>query len=298
MDPVERSFKIEFEEDVLTLIENHDYHARSIFKRSDSHEEEISAEPTNLLSEAELRNSFMSAELSTIQRLDETRSLLILNITCHPAPGRRFINACVDWQFRSPPPTPSLSANDKSPSPSPSPARRNPRIAMIAPLKSNGGLTEEQTKLIWGLSVPLQVGFGGSSVGLEPSQTKETQKDVIHVMSIVGSARDNMSRAFWTIEENKSSERGIPSHFQLAVAVEHNGPFVVELEIKAELGGTIWPAYVLSKKGLKRLIDVETWRCGEIELGTGEKAWRAYLRGLTGEIPGAVREFEQAIVRP
>lgn len=306
MDP-ERTFKIGFEEDVMTLVENQGiYRTRSIFRsrEAEAQAEEVPGEPDYLVTETEISDSYMSAELSTIQRLDERRSLLILNLTCHPAPGRRFVNARVDWRFRPPPAsTPSSSPSGKSPSPSPIPGRLNPRIAMIAPQHSVGGWTEEQTKLIWGLALPLEVGFGGASVGIEPSREKETQKAVMHAMSIVGSTRENMSRAFWTIEENKSSERGIPSHFQLAVAVEHNGPFVVELEIKAELGGGLWPTYMLSKKGrggnaLRKLIDVETWKCGEIELEPGEKAWRAFLGGLTGEISGVVREFEQAIVRP
>ncbi|KAF9468927.1 hypothetical protein BDZ94DRAFT_553614 [Collybia nuda] len=304
----ERTFKIGFEEDVMTLVENQGhYRSRSFFKPHEAGAQaELSGEPDYLVTETEISDSYMSAELSTIQRLDERRSLLILNLTCHPAPGRRFVNARVDWRFRSPPsPSPGSSPGAKSPSPSPSPflGRLNPRIVVIAPQHSVGGWTEEQTRLMWSLALPLEVGFGGPSIGIEPSREKETQKAVMHAMSIVGSTRENMSRAFWTIEENKSSERGIPSHFQLAVAVEHNGPFVIELEIKAELGGGLWPTYMLSKKGkggngLRRLVDVDVWKSGEIEMEPGEKAWRSFLGGLTGEVSGVMREFEQTIVRP
>lgn len=143
----------------------------------------------------------------------------------------------------------------------------------------------------------------GASVGVEPSAEKETQKAVMHAMTILGSIRSGGGRGTWTIEENKSSERGIPSHFQLAVVVGHSGPFVNELDVKAELGGGLWPTYLQAKKGaggngLKRTIDVETWKCGEVQWEPGEAGWKKFVTEMTGEVPGVMLEFGQKIVRP
>lgn len=77
---------------------------------------------------------------------------------------------------------------------------------------------------------------------------RDTQKAIMYAMSVLGSTRENMLCALWTIKKNKSSERGLSSHFQLAVAVKHNGPFTVELEIKAELGGGLWLMHICSNK--------------------------------------------------
>jgi len=298
------TFTIGFEEDVFTMVENEGlYRARSIFKSRDVEvETDIPEDPDYLITEAEISDSYLSAAFSTIQPLDEHRSLLILNITCHPAPRRRFVNARVTWRISS-------STVHSNSIPSPSPGSKSqlpvnpPKLAVIAPQHSVGGWTEEQTRLMWGLSLPVEVGFGGASIGIEPSREKETEKAVMHAMTIIGTIRDAGKRGFWTIEENKSSERGIPSHFQLAAVVDHYGPFATELDVKAELGGGLWPTYIQAKKGrngtsLKRMIDVDTWKCGEIELEPGEVGWRKFLAGMTGEVSGVMLEFGQAIVRP
>ena len=141
----------------------------------------------------------------------------------------------------------------------------------------------------------------GPSVGVDPSVERETQKAVMHAMTIMGSIRPN-GRACWTVEENKSSERGIPSHFQLAIVLDHGGaPFVTELDAKAELGGGLWPNNVQAKKGrndLRKVIDVETWKCGDVEWEPGEVGWKKFMAGVTGEVPGVNVDYKPSIVRP
>ncbi|KAF5374610.1 hypothetical protein D9615_008955 [Tricholomella constricta] len=305
MDPYfdEKNLTIAFEEDVYTLVENHGiYRARSIFKSREApagaHSEPlVSDEPDYLVSETEISNSYLSATLSTIQPLDDRRSLLTLIIACHPAPGRRFVNATITWRISSPP-TPPAHGPAKPTGHTPA-----PKIVALAPQHSVGGWTEEQTKLIWGLSVPLEVGFAGASVGITPSREKETQKAVMHAMTIIGTVRSGGARATWTVEENKSSQRGIPSHFQLAVVVDHSGPFVSDMDVKAELGGGLWPTFLQAKKGrggngLQRVINVDTWKCGEVVWEPGELGWKKYVAGMTGEVSGIMLEFGQAVVRP
>ncbi|KAG5654498.1 hypothetical protein H0H81_001139 [Sphagnurus paluster] len=290
-----RSFNITFEEDLLTLVENEGvYRTRSIFKsREEAHVQ--SDEPEYLVAEAEIRDSYLSATLSTIQPLDDRRSILILTVASHPAPGRRFVNTTITWHISAVPPSPNISEKASAPS-------QPPKILTLAPQHSVGGWTEEQTKLIWGVQAPLSAGFGPASAGITPSVESEKQKAVMHAMTILGTVRSGGARATWTVEENKSSQRGIPSHFQLAIVVDHAGPFLSDMDVRAELGGGLWPTFLQAKKGrtdgLKHVINVETWKCGEVQWEAGEQGWKKYIAGMTGEVSGVMLEFSQAVVRP
>ncbi|KAG6855044.1 hypothetical protein C0991_005973 [Blastosporella zonata] len=298
----EKSFTISFEEDLLTEVEYHgEYRSRALFRSKSTNDSdnryEDTGEPAYLVTEAEIANSYLSATLSTIQPLGDHKSLLMITIACHPAPERRFVNATLSWRISASP-----SDLDAKQSSQGSP-KHDPKIITLAPQHSVGGWTEEQTKLLWGLSAPLQVGFGPASVGVEPSTEKETQKAVMHAMTILGTVRNAATRATWTVEENKSSERGVPSHFQLAIVVDHAGPFLSEFDVKAELGGGLWSTFLQAKKGkggngLRRVIDVETWKCGDVSWEPGEVGWKKFVAGITGEVDGVVLNFNQAIVRP
>ncbi|KAG6833758.1 hypothetical protein H0H87_001190 [Tephrocybe sp. NHM501043] len=306
MDPelTAKTFIIPFEEDVLTKVEYHnEYRPRTLFRskstRSPSprHEELPGTpdDPSYLVTETEISNSYLSATLSTIQPVGDHKSLLIVTIACHPAPERRFMNATVSWQITTPP-SPSDSSDEAH-------SRHDPKVIALAPQHSIGGWTEEQTRLLWGLSAPVQVGFGPASVGLEPLTERESQKSVMHAMTILGTVRKAGTRATWTVEENKSSQRGIPSHFQLAIVVDHTGPFLSDFDVKAELGGGLWSTFLQAKKGkggngLGRIIDVETWKCGDILWEPGELGWKKYVAGITGEVEGVVLNFNQSVVRP
>jgi len=234
--------------------------------------------------------SYMSAEFSTIQPLDAHKSLLTLLIQFHPATEHRFINATITWKFRT-----ATGPTSSSPEPIP-----EPKIVLHAPKKSVGGWSEERKTLVWGISLPVQI--GGSSIGLQPSQEKETQKVVSHAMTIQGTMRGKGRYCVWTVEENKSSARGIPSHFQLAVVLEHKGPFVTELDVKAKLGGKTWTRQIRSKAGSNggapaRTIDIESWRCGGIP-EPAKLDWKKFVESMTGEVHGAVVNYEQPIVCP
>jgi hypothetical protein len=304
-------FTFELEEDFSDEKENAShYTSRGLFFKS--HEEtqpepEVLGEPNYVVAEEEVCKSYVSATLSTIQPLDGNRSLLILAITCHPAPERRFVHATIDWQFHpapSPTPTPSPSSilgpspnhSSSPPSVPASPRRFLPKIVDFGPHRSVGGISEEETRTVGTIAFPVKATFGPASIGIEPSLEKETKKVVKHAMSIMGSPRPGR-RAYWTVEENKSSKGGIPSHLQLAVVVEHSGPFKMELKFKGKLGGGFpWPD--LSVKAKKKLIDVGAWRYGEIGLEPGDEAWKVFLSEMTGEVPGMMRDFRQNIVRP
>jgi len=174
---------------------------------------------------------------------------------------------------------------------------------MLAPQHSEGGWTEEQTKIVWGSKAKAGSGLAAGSAGVDPSVEKETHKAVMHAMTILGSIRPN-GLACWTVEENKSSERGIPSHFQLAVVLDHGGlPFVTELDVKAELGGGLWHTFIQAKKGrnsagLRKVIDVNTWKCGEVAWEPGEAGWKKFMTEMTGEVSGTVVVFGQSPIRP
>ncbi|KAG5351265.1 hypothetical protein J132_06949 [Termitomyces sp. J132] len=308
MDPerIEKSFTITFEEDALKEIECHpEYRPRAIFRSRSPHAGDAShteasaivqSDPSYLVTEAEIAKSYLSATLSTIQPLGDNKSLLIMTIACHPAPGRRFTNATVTWNI-SPP---SSSLNEKT-----TERAYSPKIVTLAPQHSIGGWTEEQSRLLWSLSAPVEFCAGGVKAGIEPSFGKDTRKMVLHAMSIIGTIRGigGVPHATWTIEENKSSERGIPSHFQLAIVVDHAGPFISELDVDAHLGGGLWSSFLQTKKGrhgndLRRTIDVEIWKCGDILWEPGESGWKKFVAGITGEVDGLVQDFAQAIVRP
>jgi len=260
--------------------------------------------PEYLVTEQEVSRSFLSATLTTIQPLPDHKTLLTIAFNCHPAPSRRFENATVTWHITEPN-TPSVVSSPSSSimlekdGLSPHPAL-NPKIIGFAPNYSVGGWTEEQTRLMWGVHLPVQVGPGIASAGVEPSVERETSKAVLHAMTIQGSVRSSGSRAVWTVIENSSSQRGIPSNFQLAVVVQQSSLFQMDLDIKAELSGPIFNTNIVAKKGkdnnYSRIIDPELWKCGEVTLEPGEAGWRKYLSEFTGEVPGAGGvEFQQKI---
>lgn len=84
---------------------------QSIFKsRKAEVQGEVPGEPDYLVTEAEISDSYMSVELLTIQWLDEHCSLLILNLTWHPAHPRRFESI----GGSGPPPTSTPSSSPDS----------------------------------------------------------------------------------------------------------------------------------------------------------------------------------------
>lgn len=111
----------------------------------------------------------------------------------------------------------------------------NSKYRKIAPLKviaqalhkSFGGANEETKKTAWGLEFPLTFTGGGvAEIGATPTISDKRQREVEHLFAITGTARGapNKHTCVWTVEENNSTERGIPSEIQLAALVYHTSP--------------------------------------------------------------------------
>lgn len=246
-----------------------------------------------LVEEQAISGSYLSAELATVQRLDANKSLLILAFQCHPASRRHFANAKITWKFR-----PNIAPGISSAS-SPDPP---PKVVAHAPKRSLAGRTDESNSLNWSLALQVQVGIANNVVGVQAGRQNEVQKTVSHAMTMTGTVRGNRTECVWTLEGNKSSSSGIPSHFQVAVVLEHEGLFVIELNVKAELrGGLIPTRHLQSKKsgdgrGLLWIVDVEKWENIVAKCGPIESEWMAFMETVTGEVPAAVVEFQQRLV--
>lgn len=283
-------FLVAFEEDEDVLGDADEYAGRGIFNKRGV---QSSVGPDDAtFAEVEIADSFLSATFSTILPLDDTKSLLIMVIRCHPTTGQRFTNATLTWQFKAAPQPRNVSEK-----------ATKPRIVSIAPEYSLGGRSEEQVKVAWGVAAPVTAGFAGASAGVEASVQREKQKAVIHAMTMQGTVRANGTRCTWTVEENESSEQGIPPQFQVAVVLNHQGPFLMGIDAKATLKGKLWPTYLRAKTGLgydddglERTIDVKSWKRGQV-LWDGDDGWKKFIAGFTGEVMGVVHEFVQSVPR-
>ena len=244
--------------------------------------------PATVVLEAEsASNSYFSADFTTLQSLSQYESLLILRFQCHPAVSRRFANATITWKFR-----PQSGANAN-------PAQV-PRILLHAPRKSYGAMSNATKRLRWGLTLPIQAGPNMASAGIQPSIESETEREVDHALTITGTSRGAPIKTYcvWTVEENKDIDSGIPSEFQLAVVLEHGGPFVTEVNVKAELRGglrTVTP--VRAKFPAQLVINLEVWKGKLVEWNFG-KDWKTFVEGITGEVEGSVVYFSQMTPRP
>lgn len=230
--------------------------------------------------------SYFSADFTTLQSLDHNKSLLILRLQCHPAVSHRFANATITWKFR---PQNNAAVNPAG----------TPRILMHAPRKAYGAMSKVTKHLRLGLTLPIQVGQGIASAGIEPSVECETEKDVYHALTITGTSRGAPIKTYcvWTVEENKDTDSGIPSEFQLAVVLEHSGPFITDISAKAALRGGLGPVtHIRSKSTTQVLIDVENWKGKLVEWRFDD--WKTYIEGITGEVEGALVDFKQMIPRP
>ncbi|KAF8878458.1 hypothetical protein BD779DRAFT_1474808 [Infundibulicybe gibba] len=201
--------------------------------------------------------SHFTAAIHTLSTLEPHKTLLVLDITAHPAPKCRFLNVAVTWLFRR--------CADTDPA---GMAVLAPRVLGLAPQHSVGGWTQEQMGCI------RAVGSAAS-----PSLTS-----TMGAMTIEGSIRGR-SRCVWTVEENASSQCGIPDQLQFAVALEHSGKFELELDMHGELGFGSFSAPIAAKRGescgLVKVMDAGA------ELGQVE--WKNFLKGVTGRVPSATK---------
>jgi hypothetical protein len=238
------------------------------------------------------KRSYLSIMPFTIQTIDDKSTLFVWHATFHPAIGRRFSSVRVACKFGKP------ANNLKS---------AQPQILAYAPHKAYGASTCEQKKITWGLELPLTVPAGPVQVGVTPSGSREVKKEVEHAFMVTGSARGTPlpDTCVWTVEENNSTERGVPSELQLAALVQHSGPVQVDIDISGWTEGGYLPTHHLRPKtdasGRRKVIDPTKYTGRLYEFPLEEKRQTSCVKLLsqwTGQVTGAVLEFDQVVLRP
>ena len=279
---------VEFEEDIrksheLGIISSRRAETQVAVIRPDA--------PVFTEAESIIKGSYFSAEFTTVHPVEDSKILIILRFQCHPAIGHRFASAKITVKFASSPSdSPETPSNESV-----------PRVVLHAPRRSYGGCTKEDRRIKWGLALPIRGGSssGVASASIEPSYEHEVTAVVDHALTFTGTARGAPVRTscVWTVEENKSTATGIPTEFQVAVVLEHVGAFVTELDVQADIRGMLTRGVVRSKKGpgAKRMVKVEDWASRGFELNSGQD-WKSFVEGLTGEVPGSMVVFPQAMV--
>ncbi|KAK4232629.1 hypothetical protein QBC38DRAFT_514333 [Podospora fimiseda] len=240
--------------------------------------------------------SYLSIIASTIQTFKPNHTLFVWKAYFHPGLGRRFQNAVITYKFSSPSASPL-------------------EIIAYAPRKSFGGCSSESRTASWTVEFPLIFTGGGLvEVGMKPSGANEKSKEVEHAFTITGTARGVPRRTtcVWTLEENSSTERGIPSEVEFAVVVRHDdlmGLIQCEVRASAKTGGggggllLLLPGHYLRAKtaveDCRRVIDpaVFVGKLREYDLGKEGEGVEGLLKGWTGEVEGAVLEFGGGVVR-
>jgi hypothetical protein len=251
-----------------------------------------------------IKRSYMSIIPTTIQMLNEKTTLFVWLANFHPAIGRRFSSVVISVKFTEAPFNPQLQTKSR--------ARQTkqsalPLVAAYAPHKSFGATSFEQKQISWGLELPVSVPAGPVSLGVTPSGQQETKKEVQHAFTITGSARGSPTRqtCVWTVEENSSTERGIPSELQVAALIQYSGPMLMEIDITGRTAGGFLPSHDLRPKttamGRKKIVDPTKLKDmlfefdfdGKDKLGPCKKL----LERWTGKVEGAVLEFDQPLAR-
>lgn len=237
--------------------------------------------------------SYLAICPTTIQSLGYGQTFLVFQVQFHPAIGRRFKNAIVNIKFSLPQSSDILS-----------PPLQQLRIEAHAPRKAFGSTTEESKTFAWGLEIPFSGGVGAASIGVTPQASSETSKKVEHAFTIIGTARGspNKTACVWTLEENSSSQSGLPSEVQFALVVEHQGAIIYEIDVRGETGGGLYPPYWLRAKSdakeRRKALDPSKYRgkLREYPIPDAEKL-QELLVTWTGEVDGALVRFKQPTVR-
>jgi hypothetical protein len=108
------------------------------------------------------------------------------------------------------------------------------------------------------------------------------------------------------VEENGSTERGIPSELQIAALVQHGSePLMMEIDIEGRTAGGYLPSHDLRPKttamGRKKIVEPSKFKdiLFEFELGNGDRVATArhLLDRWTGKVDGAVLEFDQPLAK-
>ncbi|KAF8890825.1 hypothetical protein CPB84DRAFT_1784619 [Gymnopilus junonius] len=236
-----------------------------------------------IISEDLSKSSYMSASLSNVQVLEKNKCLLILQLQCHPSSHRRFTSLRIKWRFRSP----WTSGRDRSPS-----------LVDVAPKQSIGAKIEEVKHRKFGVNIPVQFSFAGANVGPQFEHQWGTQKAIQRATVLMGSVRGhNQDSAEWSVEENASAMSGIPPHFCVAVVVDYEDTFMMELDIVAKQSGIgSW----LSSRNHARSewlpVDVERLQSEFPEYKPAGN-WQEWFPQISGEVAGGYVLLPQDAVR-
>ena len=105
----------------------------------------------------------------------------------------------------------------------------------------------------------------------------------------------------WIVEENKSSRRGIASEIQFATLLDHERPFLCEVNASARTGGMLsrWLTTAAASRSQQRLIDPARYKglLKEYDFGDDPAKCDRMLLKWSGEVEGAVVEFLQPVIR-
>jgi hypothetical protein len=267
------------------------------FSKPDQHFSETGRSITSLEVGGEKSSrSYLSIVPSTIQVIKANHTLFVWHTNFHPGVGRRFQNAVITFKF-SPAEAKAVNSNESQPQPL--------NIVTHAPRKAFGGSSNESRTVHWGMELPITITAGVAQAGPIPSISQETAKEVEHAFTITGTKRGvpQTTTCVWTVEENTSSERGIPSEIQLAALVRHTAPVACQVSVSAQTAGGLLPPHHLKTKTplehRRREMDPSQYAglLHEYDFGPDPSNCDRLLESWTGEVRGALLEFAQAVVR-
>lgn len=243
--------------------------------------------------------SYLSIVASTIQAVKPGHTLFVWKAYFHPGLGRRFQNAVVTYKFSAPAAFPPQDGGGQSAS------QAAPlEVVAYAPRKSYGGCSRESRTASWTVELPLTFTGGGLvEAGVKTSAGGETSNEVEHAFTLTGTARGVPRRTtcVWTIEENSSTERGIPTEAQFAVVVRHSTPLQCEIRAAAKTAGGFFPAHHLRAKtpvgDCKKVIDPSAFAGRLFEYDVqGNEGLDTLLKAWTGEVAGSLLEFASPVI--
>ncbi|KAF2476222.1 uncharacterized protein BDR25DRAFT_339316 [Lindgomyces ingoldianus] len=245
--------------------------------------------------------SYLSIIPTTIQIVKPDHTLFIWRAAFHPGTGRRFTSLVISCKF-------STAGAASTPQPQNQSTAKGPPLKVIAhaPRKSFGGTSRETKKTAWGLELPIMfTGAGVVEVGVTPTTNHEKKREVEHAFTITGTARGapNKHTCVWTVEENNSTERGIPSEIQLATLIHHTSPVQCDVTVSGRVSGGILPPHYLKAKTApedrRKVIDPAAFiglLC-EYEFNGDPEGCDRLLKDWTGEVEGSILEFKQPVTK-
>ncbi|KAJ6440158.1 hypothetical protein O9K51_08049 [Purpureocillium lavendulum] len=243
--------------------------------------------------------SYLSVKASTIQVVKPGHTLFVWHAHFHPGLGRRFQSVVLTCKFSEPraaaPPSVRAATQNGAPSGS-------LEVSAYAPRKSFGGCSKESRRVGWGIEFPLKLPGGG--LGATPSVRRDTTAEVEHAFTITGTPRGTprATTCVWTIEENPSTERGIPTEVQFATVIRHSNAIQVDMKASAWTAGGLYPPHHLRTRtpadDRRRVIGPSTFVGNLFHYDLeGDADVDNLLGNWTGEVAGAVLDFQQPIVR-